>query len=272
MSGMTRSELLALLDHLDLRGNQLVAHVALSSLGQVDGGARTFCEALIEAVGERGTILMPAFTCREVMQQAAGPDQPAPQAFHPDLPVSRELGVVAEAFRRLPGVIRSNHPTHSFAAWGRQARDVLSTQRDNNPLGPLKKLNLVQGYVLLIGTSLQAATAIHLAEEQAPLRYLQRCTAVRVNAAGYDERVVLEQVPGCSVAFGKLEPRLDPTKVCSVALPQGAARKIPIRYLVQLATKLLEADSAAFICDDPACAGCAPKREAVAAADATLRA
>ncbi len=270
MSGMTRSELLTLLQQLDLRGNQLVVHAALSSLGEVDGGPRTFCEALIEAVGDRGTILMPAFTCREVMQRATGPDQPRPLAFHPDLPVSRDLGVVAEAFRRLPAVVRSNHPTHSFAAWGRQARDVLSTQRDNNPLGPLKKLNLVQGHVLLVGTTLQAATVIHLAEERAPLHYLQRCTAVRVNAAGYDERVVLEHVPGCSVAFGKLEPRLDPAKVRSVALPQGAARKIPIRYVVQLATKLLEADPAVFICDDPACVGCAPKREALAAADTTL--
>ena len=269
MTGMTRTELLALLQQVDLRGNQLVVHVALSSLGHVDGGARTFCEALIEAVGDRGTIVMPAFTCREIMQRVTGSDQARPLAFHPDFPVSRDLGVVAEAFRRLPGVVRSNHPTHSFAAWGRQARDVLSTQRDNNPLGPLKKLNLVQGQLLLIGTTLQAATVIHLAEERASLPYLQRCTAVRVNAAGYDERVVLEHVPGCSTAFVKLEPRLDPAKVRTVPLPRGMARKIPIRYVVQLATKLLEADPAAFICDDQACTGCAPKREAVAAAGTT---
>ena len=39
--------------------------------------------------------------------------------------------------------------------------------------------------------------------------YLERRTAVRINAAGYDERVVLENVPGCSRGFAHLEGRID---------------------------------------------------------------
>ena len=66
----------------------------------------------------------------------------------------------------------------------RQAREVLSTQRDNNPMGPLKKLNVVQGQALLLGEALTAVSAIHLAEERAGVPYLGRRTAVRVNAAG----------------------------------------------------------------------------------------
>jgi aminoglycoside 3-N-acetyltransferase len=279
---MTRDELLRLFEGLGLRGNHVVVHPSLSSFGQVDGGARTVCTALIDAVGDGGTIVMPAFTCAETLGTApnggtaagaggavtsanapAGNPRP-PVAFHPDLPVSREVGAIAEAFRHLPGTLRSSHPTHSFCAWGRQARDVLSTQRDNNPLGPLKKLNVVQGQVLLLGTSLQAATAIHLAEERVGVPYLSRRTALRVNAAGYAERVVLENVPGCSSAFVKLEDRLDPAKIRAVPLARGAARKVPIRYLVQLATTLLERDPRAFICDDPGCQSCTAKRDAFA--------
>jgi aminoglycoside N3'-acetyltransferase len=185
-------------------------------------------------------------------------------AYHPDLPVSREIGAVAEAFRHLPGVLRSSHPTHSFCAWGRQAREVLSTQRDNNPLGPLKKLNVVQGQVLLLGTSLQAATAIHLAEERAGAPALTRRTALRVNAAGYAERAVLENVPGCNLGFVKLEQYLDPTKVRAVALARGAARKVPIRYLVQLATALLERDPHGLSCERSDCVTCGAKRDAAA--------
>jgi hypothetical protein len=110
---------------------------------------------------------------------------------------------------------------------------------------------------------LPVVTAIYLAEERAGVRYLGRRTAVRVNAAGYDERVVLENVPGCSAAFVKLEDRIDPSKVRSAPLPYGAARRIPIRYLVNLATKMLEADPRVFICDDAGCASCAAKRDAV---------
>ena len=253
-----------MLETLGLRGNHVVVHTSLSSLGEVEGGARAVCEALIDAVGEGGTLVMPAFTYAETLRATVDAlTRSRAVAFHPELPVSREVGAVAEAFRHMPGVLRSSHPSHSFAAWGRQAREVLSTQRDNNPLGPLKKLNVVQGQVLLLGTSLQAATAIHLAEERSPIPYLQRCTAVRVNAAGYDERVVLENVPGCSAAFIKLEDKLDPAKVRAAELPRGTARKIPIRYLVNLATKLLEADPRVFICDDPACPTCGTKRDAV---------
>jgi aminoglycoside 3-N-acetyltransferase len=272
---MIREELARMLEGLTLRGNHVVVHASLPSFGSVEGGARTVCVALIEAIGESGTLVMPAFTYAETLGEGAAGSVTSggnastsaanarrPIAYHPDLPVSQEIGAIAEAFRHLPGVLRSSHPTHSFAAWGRQARDVLSTQRDNNPLGPLKKLNVMQGQVLLLGTTLRSATAVHLAEERLAVPYLSRRTAVRLNASGYAERVVLENVPGCGGAFAKLEERLDPTKVRSVALPDGSARKIPIRYLVGLATQLLESDPQAFICDDSECESCAAKRAA----------
>jgi aminoglycoside N3'-acetyltransferase len=263
---MTRDELRQVLDRLSLRGNHLVLHAALSSLGELEGGPRTLCEVLIDAVGPSGTIVVPTFTFAETVRDlpsnrelSVPPEQHRTIAYHPDLPVSREIGVTSEAFRHLPGVLRSNHPTHSFAAWGRQAREMLSTQRDNNPLGPLKKLNVMQGQVLLLGTTLEAATAIHLAEERARVPYLGRRTALRINAGGYEERVVVENFPGCSIGFVKIEAHLDPAKVRSVFLPHGAAHKVPVRYLVNLASQLLENDPRLLVCDDPQCASCARK-------------
>jgi len=250
-----------LLESLGVRSNQLIVHTALSSFGHIDGGARALCEALVSTVGDNGTVVMPAFTYAETLTPVSGSTR-KPPAFHPEMRVSAEIGVTAETFRHLPAVLRSNHPTHSFAAWGKQAREMLSTQRDNNPFGPLKKLNVLQGYVLLLGTTLQSATAVHLAEERLDLPYLSRRTATRINAAGYDERVVLEKMPGCSVAFSKLEERLDPSKIRSQPLARGVARKIPVRYLVTLATALLESDPRAFICEQSECASCAAKREA----------
>lgn len=269
---MNRNELTLLFDHLGLHRNHVVVHASLSSFGSVDGGASAVCLALLEAVGDAGTVMMPAFTYAETWPGASsGAALARPVAFHPDLPVSREIGAVAEAFRRLPGVLRSSHPTHSFAAWGRHAREVLSTQRDNNPLGPLKKLNIMQGHVLLLGTSLQTVTVLHVAEERFGVPYLNRCIAVRVNAAGYDERVVLENLPGCSAAFIKLEEQLDAAKVKAVAMPHGAARKIPVRHLMQLATAELDREPSAFICEQPECASCAAKRTALAGADKDAR-
>lgn len=266
---MTRDELRRVFEHLSLHGNHVVVHSALGSLGPFEGGATGLCEMLIDAVGPSGTLVMPTYTYAQTVSELPMQRRSAPALvsraipYHADLAVSTDLGPVPEAFRHLPGVLRSNHPTHSFAAWGRQAREVLSTQRDNNPLGPLKKLNVLQGHVLLLGMSLGAVTAIHLAEENAAVPYLARKTALRINAGGFEERVVVENFPGCSAAFVRLEPLLDPSKVRSAPLVTGTARKLPVRYLVNLAIQLLENEPAAFVCDTAGCESCAAKREAL---------
>lgn len=258
---MTREDVVRLLGALGLRGNTVVVHASLSSFGQLEGGARSLAEALLVAVGETGTVLMPAFTYAETLP--SGMQGSGALAFHRDMPASREIGTTAEAFRLLPGVLRTDHPTHSFAAWGRQAREILSTQRDNNLLGPLKKLNVYQGQVLMLGTTLATCTAVHLAEERLRMPYLERRTALRINAAGYEERVVLENVPGCSVAFLRLEDCLDPTRVRSLPLVHGSARKVPVRHLVTVATLALENDRTAFVCPREDCASCAAKLSAL---------
>ena len=43
-------------------GDALLVHTSLSSFGHVQGGAQTIIEALIEAVGPSGTLMMPAFS------------------------------------------------------------------------------------------------------------------------------------------------------------------------------------------------------------------
>jgi aminoglycoside N3'-acetyltransferase len=256
---MTRAELVQLLRPLALQDNSVMVHARLDAFSGTGVTPLMLCEALIEAVGTYGTVVMPAFTWGETVFS----DGAIPIAFRPESPVSPALGSVAETFRLLPGVLRSNHPSHSFASYGRYARDVLSTQRDNNPLGPAKKLNLLQGYALLLGTPLSAATVIHLAEEGAAVPYLQRGSALRMNASGFEERVILEHVPGCSVAFERLMDRLDPEQVAQADLPHGRALKIPIRYLVRLAVDALRNDPLVFVCDEPECRSCGAKRAAV---------
>ncbi len=256
---MKTAALVRWLEPLELTGLNMLVHVSLPALHFGDADAPAVCEALLHSVGPHGTILMPAFTCTETLANPHG----LPVPFHSDLPVSGEVGAVAEAFRKMPGVLRSNHPSHSFSAYGRQASLMLSTQRDNNPLGPIKKLNVMRGYALLLGAPLRACTAIHLAEETAAVGYLGRSTAIRINAGGYQERVVLEHVPGCSATFDRLDARLDPGHVTSAPLPGGVARKIPIRYLVQQAAAALAEDPAFFVCDDITCTSCAHKREAI---------
>ena len=41
------------------KGQAIMVHTSLSSLGYVCGGAQSVIEALLESVGEEGTIMMP---------------------------------------------------------------------------------------------------------------------------------------------------------------------------------------------------------------------
>lgn len=258
---MDRVAIEKLLRQLPLEGNNLLAHVLPAACGMAAGDAAEICVALRECVGSGGTLVMPAFTDEQTLFSRS----PEPRAFHSDLPVDARLGAAAEAFRRLPGVLRSSHPSHSFCAWGRAAHAVLSTNRDNNPLGPIKKLNLTGGNALLLGAGLELCCTFHLAEEGMPAAYLGRAAAKRLNVAGYEERVVIDRVPGCARAFAHLATDVEAAAIARHAFLQTTALLVPIRSLIRIASAALATDPEALACDDDACASCTAKRVAARA-------
>lgn len=131
---VTRRQLADALTTLGVRpGDVAVVHSSLRAFGFVVGGAQAVYEALREAVGPDGTLVMPAFTpqlCHPATWRA--PDlvrtDPAAAAagmpvFDPlRTPVSRTMGVLPELLRALPGSLRSPHPHVSFVAEGPRAR------------------------------------------------------------------------------------------------------------------------------------------------------
>ena len=90
------------------RGDIICVHSSLKSIGEVDGGANTLIDTLLNVVGEEGTILMPVFTYSFVGNKDAQPF---------DIKnTGSKTGLVTEIFRKRKGTKRSNHPTHSVVA------------------------------------------------------------------------------------------------------------------------------------------------------------
>jgi len=141
------------------RGQVLMVHSSLSQFGYVEGGAETVIDALLEAIGPEGTLAMPTLSCSWVGRPP----------YDPRTTPSR-VGAITEAFRRRPGVVRSGHPTHSVAAMGPKAGEIVREHTPERPVfapeSPYGKLYDLDACVLMLA-KLAANTSLHMAEERA---------------------------------------------------------------------------------------------------------
>jgi aminoglycoside 3-N-acetyltransferase len=144
-------------------GCLLMVHSSFRSLGVEDPEAAV--QALLQAVGEEGTLLMPALT---YMQK--------PAHVHDTRTTPSCVGYLTEYFRTRPGTLRSLHPTHSVCAVGPAAEALLEMHiLDKTPCGlnsPFNQLLHQKGKILMLGCGLMPNTSMHAIEEYARPPYL----------------------------------------------------------------------------------------------------
>ena len=100
------------------KGDLVLVHSSLSSFGYVVGGANTMIDALLETVGHKGTVVVPTLTGSEKLSVNN------PPVFDPENTLCW-TGKIPETFRKRKEAIRSLHPTHSVAAIGAMAKELL---------------------------------------------------------------------------------------------------------------------------------------------------
>lgn len=177
---VTRTDLVSGLTALGLApGSAIMVHTALSRLGWVVGGEQTVIDALRDAVGPAGTLVMPAQSW-QLCDPAVLADPAVPTSWYPAIRAAlpaydpartptRTMGAVAELFRTLPGARRSDHPQRSVAALGPLAAQVTAVHDVDCASGersPMRALYDAGAHVLLLGVGFDKCTALHLAEER----------------------------------------------------------------------------------------------------------
>ncbi len=159
------------------QGEMLLVHSSLSSIGFVVGSSEAVVLALLQVVGNEGTIIMPSQT-----MQNSNPEDwenpPVPNEWHhiiyDELPVYDSIttptcmmGAIAETFRTFPGTKRSNHPQTSFCANGKYAYEITCEHELTPQFGtktPLGKMYNYGAKVLLIGVNYNKCTCFHMSE------------------------------------------------------------------------------------------------------------
>lgn len=122
---------------------------------------------LQELIGEEGTLLVPTFPFTGLQY-----DFVQKQRVFDVKRTPSKVGLFTELFRRTEGVIRSLHPTHPVAAWGKHSEELVMDHHLGTAFGensPIYKMQRYNGLVAGIGViPKHCFTLYHVAEELHP--------------------------------------------------------------------------------------------------------
>jgi len=190
---LTKEKLLSDLRRLGVRsGDVLLVHSSVRAVGPVKGGAETIIDALQASVGPKGTLCMPAFSFATARDG---------KPFHPKKS-KVVVGTLPDLFWRMPGVIRSAHPSHGIAARGPLAEFITKDHELYSPYareGAFGKLYEADAKILMLGCTLAPNSTFHAIEDWADFKdsmqpddYLVEDDEGNVRTVRYEKEPVLD--------------------------------------------------------------------------------
>ncbi|MDY7233055.1 AAC(3) family N-acetyltransferase [Hyalangium rubrum] len=226
-------------------GGVLLVHTSFRAVRPVEGGPLGLISALRDALGPRGTLVLPSSTGDD--------DTP----FDPrTTPAAESLGILPELFWRQPGVLRSNH-FGGFASVGPRAAEIISaplTLPPSSPGSPISVIHALDGQVLLLGVGHGCSTMLHLAEilGGAPYRVPRHYTELR---DGRPVRIDYGENDHCCERFEQMDAWLRAAGLQAEGpVGHAPARLVRAQDLVRVAVERLASDPLLFL--HPSGAGC----------------
>jgi aminoglycoside 3-N-acetyltransferase len=257
---VTSSDLKTGLSKLGLSKSLVIAHASLKAFGPIEGGADTMLNALLDSV--RG-IIMPTFTYMTMLNPEVGPPKNGitygsetdlnkmVEAYYPDMPADKMMGVLPEVLRKHPKAKRSMHPIQSFA--GIRADGILNTQTIYNPLAPIGALADSDGWVLLLGVDHRVNTSIHYAEKLGGRLQFIRWALVQ------DRVVECPGFPGDSEGFEAIAPAVE-KYTRRVEIGNALVQAVHLKSLIKVVLDQLKENPFALLCQRPDCERCTAVR------------
>jgi|GEM_PF-4791297 len=169
------------------RSDTIFIRTSASAARAFEGGIQSFLNELIEYITPDGNLVMSSYTFDKspLMYLADNP------VFDHEYSFDR-MSLVGEIFRRMPGVLRSVHPTHSLCAYGNDAEWIVSEHHKSencySRYSPFAKIYDLNGKDISIGV-FPTTISIHYIEQFLPknapaFRDMMRPVMCRLNIDG----------------------------------------------------------------------------------------
>jgi aminoglycoside 3-N-acetyltransferase len=236
---ITKSDIINGLKKLNLDvGDHVIVHSALSSFGEVESGADTIIDAIIEVIGPEGTLVTPAFGSGD-------------KVFDPDKS-GTNLGIIPLTLLKREGVCRSRHPLASVAAVGSKASWLTEKHEEaktaHGQETPYTKLSMISGKILLLGVDQDRNTFLHSIEAIAGLPYLRPLSGFYVDEKGQIKSDSWESFPGPHRDFISLQVWMESLGLTKkVKIGNSVAQVMDIEPLKEALTTQLHKNSGLFI-------------------------
>ena len=148
------------LKDMGLTGNEaIMVHSSMKSIGEVEGGADTVVDVFMEFFKD-GLFMTPTHTWAQMSEEYNIFDPAKEPAC---------VGILPNLFMKRDGVVRSLHPTHSMAVYGKDAETYIRGEENCTtpctPGGCWDRLRDIDAKILLIGVNHIRNTYIHSIEE-----------------------------------------------------------------------------------------------------------
>ncbi len=219
-------------------GGVLLVHTAFSRVGPIEGGPLALIEALIEAVGAAGTLVMPSMSDDD------------------DVPFDPKVTILSLDGHRRRNLLAPREESsvatapHAFAARGALAPRITEPHPVEVPHGldsPVGRIHELDGQVILLGVGHDANTTVHLAENEAGMRYLRPKHAT-VLESGRPVRRDYGELDHCCENFALLDGWLEAEgKQRRGVVGHGEARLFRARDVVSSTVPRLKADETTFL-------------------------
>jgi aminopeptidase-like protein/aminoglycoside N3'-acetyltransferase len=220
-------------------GDVLFIHSSYKAFGGVDGGPQTVVDALLDAIGPEGTLIMPTFNY-DFLKGVAWDVRSTPS----------QMGVLTELVRTDPRAKRMHHAIYSMSAIGKLA-DEVAAHRSNDCFGEttiFKKFRDWDAKILILGLAYsKSITFLHHCEQAADVdyRFLKEFKGMAIDAQGnaHDEAYTMfvrNVDMGVVLDFEPIGALLDSRVVTRRKIGEADVRLMKCRDVFDVAVKAMK--------------------------------